>query len=275
MAGGSTTARGATVTVLDPEGRTIAGALVMCVAPEKERSLTDTDAAGLAIVLDACASVRCELGGYLPGEAALKEGTATCRLAAGVRVSIAVDRPGCADYFHVGLVPVEPAGDPVIASRLEPARDSEGCVARLRPVSPGRYELQVANGQGWTCRAPVVLPVQEDDHVLILHATWRAPLEMTGTVLDEEGRPVGDIPMRVRGAAGIAPPQPGEWRCASSGGIRADVFTADDGTFRVPVDPTLRVLIEAGSSWDPDGFASVEVGPQQEPAGPVVLRLRE
>jgi len=160
---------------------------------------------------------------------------------------------------------------------MEAEADSGGCVARLRPVPPGTYEVRVTDGLGWTCRTQVVLSLQDDDQVFVLHAGWRAPLDLTGTVLDAEGRPVPDIPMPVRepAPAGVDTPGMGEWRCMSSADMRADVFTADDGTFRVPVDPTLRVVIEAGSSWDPDGFASVEVGPQQELAGPVVLRLRE
>jgi len=257
----------AAVTVLDPEGRPVADTLVMCLDPEESSALTDAE--GVATVPDACSAVSCWRGGHLPGRARVEHGAATCRLTAGQRVTVALELPGCAD-FHAGLVPVDVAGDNVRSSVMEPEEhDSGGCVARLGLAVPGERDVWVGDGRGWTCQARIVLSPEDADDVV--RAIWRSPLELAGTVLDAAGRPATDIPVRVRDPVGDDPPAPEEWWCTSRDSA-ADIFTADDGSFHVLVDPDRRSVIEAGSSWDPDGFASLEVGPL--PVGPVVLRLR-
>jgi len=199
----------------------------------------------------------------------MEHGAATCRLTAGRRVTVTLGLPGCGATFHAGLVPVDVAGDYVSVPSMEPEPDSGGCVARLGPVAPGTHDVRVGEGRGWTCHARIVLSLEDADDVV--RATWRSPLQLAGTALDAAGQPAADIPVRVREPDGDGPTEPGVWRCESSDQL-ADVFTGDDGSFQVLVDPDRRSVIEAGSSWDPDGFASLEIGPL--PAGPVVLRLR-
>ena len=268
LAGAPIAIWGATVTVLDPEGRLLADALVTCLGPEEGSVLTDAE--GAATVPDLCSAVSCWQGGYLPGRATVAHGAATCHLIAGRRVTVALELPGCAGTFQAGLVPVDvAAGGNVQSSRMEPEPDSGGCAVGLGPVATGTYVVWVGGGQAWTCRATIVLSLQDADEVV--RATWRSPLQLPGTVLDSAGRPAADIPVWVREPVGDVPREPGQWRCGSSDQL-ADIFTQDDGSFQVLVDPGRRIVIEAGSSWDPDGFASLEVGPL--PVDPVVLRLR-
>ena len=268
LAGAPIATWGATVTVLDPDGRPLADTLVTCLGPDKSSVLTDAE--GAATVPDLCPAVSCWQGEHLPGRATVANGAATCRLIAGRRVTVALELPGCAARLQAGLVAVDvAAGGNVRSSRMEPEPDSGGCAVGLGPAATGTYILWLGGGEGWTCRATIVLSLQDADEVV--HATWRAPLQLPGTVLDSTGRPAVDIPVWVREPVGDAPQEPGEWRCTSSDQL-ADVFTQDDGSFQVLVDPDRRIVIEAGSSWDPDGFASLEVGPR--PVGSVVLRLR-
>jgi hypothetical protein len=267
LAGAPIATWGSTVTVLDPDGRPLADALVTCLAPEESSVLTDSE--GAATVPDLCSAVSCRQGGHLPGRATVARGAATCRLTAGLRVTVALGLPGCAATFQAGLVPVDVAvGEKVWSSSMEPEPDSGGCAARLGPVATGTYMVWVGGGEGWTCRGRIVLSLQDADEVV--RATWRSPLQLPGTVLDSAGRPAADIPVWVREPVGDVPQESGEWRCTPDD--QPGVFTQDDGSFQVLVDPDRRIVIEAGSSWDPDGFASLEVGPL--PGDSVVLRLR-
>jgi hypothetical protein len=105
-----------------------------------------------------------------------------------------------------------------------------------------------------------------------VQATWRTPHALAGVVLDDRGQPIGDIPVRAHDPHGRQPLEPGAALCARPD-TAPDLFTAADGSFSIPIDPQGRTTIEAGSSWDPDGFAALEVAPPLP--GLLVLRLRK
>jgi hypothetical protein len=80
-------------------------------------------------------------------------------------------------------------------------------------------------------------------------------------VLDASGAPVVDLPVRVAPIERSgAPTSAGTWRCGSLA-FAPDVFSSKDGAFTVDVDPESSSRIEAGSSWDPDGFGSLVLEP--------------
>jgi len=245
-------AEGATVTVLDPEGRPVAEAAVMCVGHETDPALTDAE--GRAAVPAGCRVVSCMQGSYLPGRATVGEGTRVCRLLAGVRVTISLAPPGCGDGCSVGLMPIEGEGDH--ASReMGSDPDSGFLVARLSLVAPGAYEVVLHGGGWWACRSRIGLHYPGDETI---RAAWRSPVEITGVVLDARGRPASGIPVRARAGNDKGSREPGGWRCEEDKQA-PDVFTSGDGSFRLPIDPGEPNVIEAGSSWDPDGFASLEI----------------
>jgi hypothetical protein len=98
-------------------------------------------------------------------------------------------------------------------------------------------------------------------------ASGASPARFEGVVHLADGRPAFDAPVRVRPAA--PPPQEGAWRCESPA-YAPDVFTSRDGAFTLWVDPGVSTEIEAGSSWDPDGHAILEI-----PAGATeIVELR-
>jgi hypothetical protein len=247
-----------TFRVVDPDDRPVAGAAVMCSSSEPGAALTDRD--GLATIPDACPRVSCMKGDYLPGVAQRDAGVAVCRLVAGVRLTV-VPRPDrCAGDCHARLSPVE--REPGTADpRLQ--RDPASGSFHSR-VAPRAYEVVLhADAADWLCRTRIEVTATD---ALEVQATWRAPHALAGVVLDDRGRPIGDIPVRTR------PLEPGITHCARTADA-TDLFTAEDGSFSIPVDPQGRTSIEAGSSWDPDGFASLDIAPPLP--GSLVLHLRK
>jgi hypothetical protein len=104
-------------------------------------------------------------------------------------------------------------------------------------------------------------------------ANWRPPFQLHGVIIGENGSHVADVPVRARPSEPNPERQAAAWRCLATEGTGApELFSAGDGSFVVPIDPTIGGVIEAGSSWDPDGFGSVQVTPPLPPS--VVLPLK-
>jgi hypothetical protein len=245
----------ATVTVLRPDGRPLANAAVLCRGHENDPALTGDD--GRAAVPNDCSFTTCMAGGYLSSRAKVVSGTAVCRLIDGVRVTLRLVDSKCGDRCWAVLEPAALDGDRVSREFEDDSEDPQP-VADLGVVRPGGYTIEVFGGDGsWICRRPCdFLRTGEES----IQATWRPPLELPGIVLGENGAPVADIPVRMR-AARAGPDRPADaWRCLRDDQA-PDVFTAEGGSFVLPIDPTVGGVIEAGSFWDPDGFASVELVP--------------
>ena len=103
-------------------------------------------------------------------------------------------------------------------------------------------------------------------------AQWREPVEVKGRILDREGKPVADVPLFVRAEQPTAGDPAGEWICAARRREGSEPVTAEDGTFRVLVDPRASVRIDAGWEGYPIGTASVSF--QGAPDRELVLRLK-
>ena len=98
------------------------------------------------------------------------------------------------------------------------------------------------------------------------------PVEVKGRVLDREGKPVADVPLFVRPEEPTAGDPAGEWTCAARQREGSEPVTAEDGTFRVLVDPGASVRIDAGWEGYPIGTASVSL--RGAPDRELVLRLK-
>ncbi len=261
--------RAATVTVLRPDGRAAASAAVMCRGHEKEPALTGDD--GRAMVPEDCSFVTCMAGGYVPGTVSVVSGTADCRLIDGVRVTLRVAGSACGAHCFASLTPLALDGDRV--SR-EVGDDSDTAVSevQLGVVRPGPYRVElIGEPRGtWMCGASVELRRTGAETIA---ANWRPPFQLHGLLIADNGSPVADVPVRVRPSEPSPERPAAAWRCSAMEGTWApELFSAGDGSFVVAIDPTIGGVIEAGSSWDPDGSASVQVTPPLPPS--VVLPLK-
>jgi hypothetical protein len=262
----TSTTRAATVTVLRPDGSPAAEAAVLCQRHEKAPALTGDD--GRASVPDDCLLVTCMAGEYVPGRAEVVSGAAVCRLIEGARVTLRLEDSSCGADCVGALDPVALGGDRV--SR-EFAADSERAqrVANLGVVRLGRYVAELRGDvESWICRKPVELRRAGEETI---QAAWRPPHELRGVVVADDGTPVAEVPVRVRVAEARAQRPPDAWHCLRDEWA-PDLFSAGDGSFTIPVDPAFGGVIEAGSAWDPDGSASVEVEPPIPDS--VTLRLK-
>jgi hypothetical protein len=258
----------ATVTVLRPDGRPLAEAAVMCRGHENDPALTGDD--GRATVPDDCSSVTCMAGEYVLGRTEMISGSAFCRLVDGVQVTLRLDDSKCGEYCAGALDPVAPDGDRASREFGDDAGSPQS-EARLGVLKLGAYTAEVLDDVPfWSCRESVELRRTGEQ---IIQATWRSPHDLPGVVLGENGTPVADVQVRVRhtGASGGSNGLAVAWRCERSDEA-PDIFTAEDGSFVVPIDPADGGLVEAGSSWDPDGFASLEVTLPIPPS--ITLRLQ-
>jgi hypothetical protein len=255
------TAGAAEVLVLGPDGAPVASAAVVCEGSEQSPALTSAE--GRASVPESCARVTCMSGRYLPGTAVVSGGLASCRLSAGARVIVVLSPPGCGARCSAALLPESPESDPVHRElREDPHTGSSS--ARLPLVPPGAYVVELRGADHWGCRSRIEIAQPAET---VVSATWRGPTRLRGRVLGPGDRPVPDMP--VRAVPKDSGPPESEWRC----GIAAyapDVFTASDGTFEIPVDLESGGTVEAGSSWDPDGYGSVALSPT---ADPLVIRV--
>jgi hypothetical protein len=202
-------------------------------------------------------------GRFLPGAVDLGEGEATCRMAEGVRVIVVVPPPGCGERCSVSLRPDSSEAIPVYREVKEDPQTG-GASARLPLVPTGIHEVSVRGDAYWTCRGRVDLSSTGESTVM---AVWRSPTIVRGVVLGAGDRPVPDL--RVRAVMKDVGAPASEWRCEIAADA-PDIFTAPDGTFEVPVDLDSGGTVEAGSSWDPDGYGSAALS---RAAGPLVIRV--
>jgi len=245
----------ATVTVLRPDGGPAATAVVLCAGHEKEPVLTGED--GAARVPDDCRAATCMAGAYISGRAELVAGRAVCRLIEGVHVTLRLIGGNCGEYCFGALIPAAREGDRV-SRTFDEESDSGQPQAQLGVVRTGAYTVELrGDPEEWVCRMSVELQRTGEETI---DAWWRRPFELRGVVIGEDGAPAADVPVRVRIAEAAAHRPPGAWACMRRADA-PDLFSAEDGSFVVPVDPATTGLIDAGSSWDPDGFASVEIAP--------------
>lgn len=252
--------RAADVLVIGPDGAGVAEAAVLCAGSEGSPALTDSQ--GRASVPDACARVTCMSGRYLPGTVDLGSGPAKCRLAEGVRVVVALAPPGCGDGCSVSLVPEARGTEPVHREVREDPQTG-GSAARLPLVPPGAYAVWIFGAGHWICQRRIELSSTGES---LVSGVWRGPTLLRGVVLGPTGLPLPDMPVRAVSKKARAE----AWSCAIDTYV-PDVFTAPDGTFELPVDLESTSAVEAGSSWDPDGFGTAAIS---LPLGePLVVRV--
>jgi len=264
VTGAPVPAWGADVIVLDPDAHPVPETAVLCTDGGHEMLLTDAE--GRVTMSDRCRRVTCLQGSYFPGAAVLEASVVTCRLGMGVNVLLTLDPPGCGEPCYAVLRAVD--GDGIGESReLTPDAGSGVLRSRLGPAKPGLYDV-LLTGAGWICSSRDNLRQHEE----AVHAQWRFPVEVVGVVLDAAGRPMPDVPVRVRESHPQDLVEPGAWRCARDDDA-LDRFSARDGTFHVTVDPERPAVIEAGSSWDPDGFGTLKIAPPFPPS--VVVHLHK
>jgi hypothetical protein len=245
----ATAMRATDVTVVGPDGAAVPDAAVVCEGSEGSPVLTGSD--GRAVVPEACLRASCMSGRYLPGNVDLRAALATCRLAEGVRVVVELAAPGCGEHCDVSLRPISPGVEPVHREMQDDPRTG-GSAARLPLVPPGSYVVTIFGERFWQCRAHVDLTLVGESSV---PAVWRGPALVRGVVLGQADLPVPDMPVRLvrkEEATGT------EWRCGTDP-YAPDIFTGPDGSFEIAVDPESRDEVEAGSSWDPDGYGTAAV----------------
>jgi hypothetical protein len=252
-------AHAADVLVVGPSGAVVPDAAVACVGSEDAAVLTDSQ--GRAAVPDTCRRVSCMSGFYLPGTVELGASPATCALAEGARIVVVVPAPGCGPHCFVSLVP-ESTKFSGVHREVREDPQTGGVSVRLPLVPTGAYVVEVRGDRYWSCRKRIQLATPGESSI---SAVWRPPAVVRGTVLSPAGRPVPDMPVRVS-----AQPPGSDWSCATDP-YAPDVFTSADGTFELRVDPGAEATVEAGSSWDPDGYGSAAV---TRAADPIVLRVR-
>ena len=84
-----------------------------------------------------------------------------------------------------------------------------------------------------------------------------------GRVLDRGGKPVADVPLFVRTDEPAEANASGAWVCGTPKGDD-EPTTAEDGSFRLKVDPGIPVRIEAGWKGYPIGTAATTVNGRRD-----------
>lgn len=221
------------VKVTAPDGTADVTATVSCLDPES--AAVRVDPGGRATVPDGCRRVRCESARWLPGS-----GTATCALRPAVVLTIELPL-GAGGAFELAL-----SGTSWTTALAEGQRKTAS-----PPIAPGRYELTVGRPDGsWSCRADLHFP---KPHVRTLFVPWRDPALVLGRVATPAGEPLAG--MGVTLSTDPVSPDGGEtWRCEARG---ENLLTADDGSFRLPVDPQIETLLVVGGWTEARGIAFV------------------
>src|SRR5262245_38304428 len=149
-------------------------------------------------------------------------------------------------------------------------RSDDGGRWTSKPVSPGHLLLSVSvqlEDADWYCETDLGTvpagPAQET-------ALWRPPIEVTGVVLDRDGKPVSDVPLFTQRETPTAEAGKRVWSCSGVYG-NASPVSGPDGSFRLKIDPVVPVRIDAGWKNYPIGTASATLHGKLD--GPIVLRL--
>ena len=279
----ASTVHAAEVRVTDDAGKPVVDAMVVCLGRETGAAGSGQD--GIAIVPDACKEIYCERGDLVPDRALIEKGKAACRLRAGLVLTLEMEATRCADGCYAivhdprsadaaGRRETITGGVPRRADtgRLEPSNVKKKLQRRFRPLLPGRYRIEIERFRfpdAWRCGTDLgELPAGVHN----VTAQWREPVEVKGRVLDREGKPVADVPLFVRPEQPTAGDPAGEWTCAARRREGSEPVTAEDGTFRVLIDPGASVRIDAGWEGYPIGTASVSF--RGAPDRELVLRLK-
>lgn len=286
VAAASGDARAAEVRVVDDADKPVANVMVACTRASTGAGLSGPD--GIANVPDTCREVYCERGDRVNDLVKIDAGKATCRVRAGVVMTVKAERNMCVDGCWVTIMDAddrEPHHGTIDGG--VPRRSSHGWLGwrgpeyrgldrsdgegrwTSKPVSPGHLLLSVSVGledADWYCETDLgALPAGPAQET----ALWRPPIVVTGVVLDRDGKPVSDVPLFVQpetpaGAGKRA------WKCAAM--YKNEMpLSGPDGSFRVQIDPAVPVRIEAGWKNYPIGTASATL--RGKPDGPIVLRL--
>jgi len=291
------TGQAAEIRVVDDAESPLADVMVACTKGSTDAGLSGSD--GRVQVAAACREVYCDRGDRVNDQVRIVDGKATCHVRAGAVLSV-VARPGtCANgcLVYIGN-PSEPVPRRGTIEGGAPRRYTHGVLtwdkpepnkgreARERvpgrwtskPIAPGRLTLGLtenglegfgeARGESpWSCRTDLGVVGAGSTEVT---AVWREPVEITGRVLDRDGKPVSDVPIFL---APQTPASAGErvWTCSADDTDREPV-TGADGSFRVMIDPSMPVRIDAGWKNYPIGTATATL--HGKPAGELVLRLK-
>jgi len=102
-------------------------------------------------------------------------------------------------------------------------------------------------------------------------AQWRAPVEVSGRVVDRDGKPAPDVPLFVRPQAPAAEAGKRVWTCSSQD-RNTEPMSGAGGAFTVRIDPDVPVTLDAGWKNYPLGTGSVTL--HGKPEGELVLRLK-
>ncbi len=258
-------AEAAEVTVVDPAGRPVLNAAVICLGGESGVGSTGAD--GMARVPDACRRVHCEIRDFLPAKAAIVDGRAVCRLAEGVAITAAPLPSVCEHGCHASVIGFGGAASEGDSKQTGgPGRAAGGTEPdhfRFKLVPPGRYRLRIQGLVGetdmWVCEADVGT-LAAGAHQLT--AFWRDPARvriraprpgltvLVGRRLDRADR-IGD------GRCSRYPNPP--------------VETTADGKAEVLVDPAHPFVIELHESGRDAPVARREF--EAVPDGEVVFRF--
>jgi hypothetical protein len=278
-------ARASQVRVVDDAGKPVANVMVACTRGSTGAGLSGPD--GVATVPDVCREVYCERGDRVNDLVKIELGKATCRVGAGVVMTVKAEPGTCADGCSVEVADAKDEW-PRPGGRIEggvPRRSSVGWIGwtksndrsrgpgwwTSKPIAPGHLKLYVNNELDdvyWSCALDLGVVAAGASQAT---AVMRAPVEVKGRVLDRDGNPVSDVPLFANVKTPVAEGDKRAWACSAMS-MNAMPVSGPDGSFRLKIDPIMAVQIDAGWKDYPIGTASATV--QGRPDCELVLRLK-
>ncbi len=250
-------ASAAEITVLGPDGLPLQDVAVTCARGVAAVDLTDEG--GRCLLPESCREAECARGGFLSGRTPIDGPSATCRLARPLLLRGEVPALRDAEEPHFVVLRISESHPVLRSAWVERAHQEEAGRFRMEPAPPGPYELVgLRLRDEWSCATELgQLPAGEREVL----AGWRDPAEVTGVVVDPEGKPFARVLLRID--YGDEDAAIGSTRCAMWEQA-LDIVSDRDGRCRARVDPARTPRIVIDPAWAP---ATIRIDGAKETVG--------
>jgi hypothetical protein len=264
-------ASAASLSVVEPNGAPAAKATAVCVAPASAEPLIVRD--GRVELPGDCRRVRCDAPGFLPGEADVAPEAPRCALKPAVAITCELPASAAAGASLEARLLTPGTATSVAKNPVPKAASGRATTRAILPlVKPGRYTLQIARADGWSCRTDLGPLGAGPRRVAVL---WREPLTLSARVKLADGKPAAGVAVRAwsgRPASRTAKEDAaalGGWICGMDTAARTT--TDEAGLARLAIDLAGEALVVAGDSKDPHGLSFVTI--DRAPAATIALTL--